>query len=730
MNGKVKSMDKNLKRLLAVLLCAVMLVTICACGNTEPPIDSSNETTSGESMTPGESTAPSDMTTPGVTSSEQIYLPLEEIKNAIKIEASPVSETREIPLLIILVNYDANGNGVNDYDENEPDKLYSDKSQPYYGEQWAGTSVTDHYNLYFGDGYSLTNYYNELSMGAFRFVPIEFDQMPEDSKVPNGVIEVTVNIPHPTASGNAQGTITKVFSACDPYIDFSKLDTNKNGKIDEMELGVVILNPGADASSSSGKTGVNANSSRFHFEVWGTSQGLSAYLDGMTFSKVSNVGEYKTVGTILPIGVPTHELAHNLGAEDLYDRNVNATGGTISGWPRAYYFSLQCNGNSCGYGSMPSYLDPYQRIYLGWAEERVVEDGVYTIYSTCTNKYTVLRVNTPDPDEYYLIEIRLKEGFEQSLTSGTSEGGIMVWHIDEGINRKYFESGMASSSYADASTGKRHDPGIVPLFRGAFDAAGQLMVSTNPSDPFYYLSDDVSTAIFNSGDFRSVTNGTQSLNSYPSSWEGKQNYNLKIEVLSEPGQEMTIKITSGTKDYAPVLSASYSAKTYDSITVQGKIEALNQAVISEYGVILSTSKDFSENVITKTATVAGDGTFTALFDGLTADTRYYYKVYVNSDSGYAEATGDTPTSSAPQEKTYVTISLYSDADAKKYDFKVNYGNKLVISTGWLNSIANKKPGYKLEGWYYDAAFTKPYDMNTVLEKGTADFSLYAKWVEN
>ncbi len=520
MNGKVKFMDKNLKRLLAVLLCAVMLVTVCACGNTEPPVESSAETTSGESTTAPE------VTTPGATSSEEIRLPLEEIANAIKIEASPVTETREIPLLIILANFDANGNGVNDYDENEPDKLYSDKTKPYYGEQWAGTSVTDHYDLYFGDGYSLTNYYNELSMGAFRFVPIEFDVMPENSEVPNGIIEVTVNIPHPTASGNAQGSITKIFSACDPYIDFSKLDTNGNGKIDEMELGVVILNSGADASSSSGKTGVNTQSPRFHFEVWGTSQGLNANLDGVTFSKVSNVGEYKTVGTILPIGVPTHELAHNLGAEDLYDRNVNATGGTITGWPRAYYFSLQSSGNNCGYGSMPSYLDPYQRIYLGWAEERVVEDGVYTIYSTRTNKYTVLRVNTPDPDEYYLIEIRLKEGFEQKLTSGDSKGGIMVWHIDEGINRRYFESGMASSSYADASTGKRHDPGIVPLFRGAFDTAGQLMVSTNPSDPFYYLSDDVSTAIFNSGDFRSATNGTQSLNSYPSSWEGKQNYNL------------------------------------------------------------------------------------------------------------------------------------------------------------------------------------------------------------
>jgi len=94
------------------------------------------------------------------------------------------------------------------------------------------------------------------------------------------------------------------------------------------------------------------------------------------------------------------------------------------------------------------------------------------------------------------------------------------------------------------------------------------------------------------------------------------------------------------------------------------------------------------------------------------------------------ATGDTPTSSAPQEKTYITVSLYSDLDARKYDVKVNFGQALAIPSGWLNSIANKKPGYQLEGWYYDAAFTKPYDMDTVIEKGNEDFSLYAKWVEN
>ena len=83
---------------------------------------------------------------------------------------------------------------------------------------------------------------------------------------------------------------------------------------------------------------------------------------------------------------------------------------------------------------------------------------------------------------------------------------------------------------------------------------------------------------------------------------------------------------------------------------------------------------------------------------------------------------------APKEKTNMKIMLYSDVGAKAYSVKVDYGKSLVIPTGWLNSVKNKKPGYKIEGWYLDEAFTKPYDLGTVIEKGTEDFAIYAKWI--
>ncbi|MBE6666270.1 MAG: hypothetical protein E7603_08655 [Ruminococcaceae bacterium] len=702
-----------LKKLLALVLCVVMSVSLLtACDNNKQ-----NESSSSESSS--ESTSAS--------TSEQIRLPLEEIANAVKIEANPVTETKEIPLIVILANFDADGDGVNDWDETQPDKLYSDKTKPYFGEQWAGSELLDHYNLYFGDGLSLTNYYEELTMGAFKFVPIEFDVMPPNSPVQNGMIEVIVNRPHPSAKGGsdeAQRAIKAVFEATDPYINYKKYDINNNGKIDDTELGVVILNPGQDASN-----GTNPMGGRQKFQVHGTSQGLPATCDGLTFSKVSNFGEYGKNGGIMQIGTPAHELAHNLGAEDLYDtKRGGHSGNGVTGWPRAYDFSLECNGNHRGGGAYPTYLDPYHRIYLGWAEERVVEDGVYTISSTLTDKYTILRVNTPDPGEYYLIEIRLKEGFEAKLTNGDSKGGIMIWHIDDDLNKRYFVEGSASTSTTIG--GKHHDPAIVPLFREGYDEAGQYMTNTSPADPFYYYDEsDLTKAIFDSGKFHSVTNGTQSLNSYPKDWEGKENYNLRVEVLSAPGQEMTIKITSGRKDFAPIMRATYGTKTHNSIEVQGVITFMNNATIENSTIILSTNADFTENVVTKSAEYnAETKTISATFDGLTPETRYYYKVCVNTDNGYVEETGDTPTNMAPKEKSGIKIALYVDANGKSYSVTVDYGKTLTIPSGWWNVQLSKKKDYNLEGWYYDPEFTKPFDMNTVIEKGTEDFPLYAKWV--
>jgi uncharacterized repeat protein (TIGR02543 family) len=198
----------------------------------------------------------------------------------------------------------------------------------------------------------------------------------------------------------------------------------------------------------------------------------------------------------------------------------------------------------------------------------------------------------------------------------------------------------------------------------------------------------------------------------------------------EPGMEMTVKISGsqdGRKDFAPEISADYAARTHNTLTLQGTVDAFNEAEITESTIILSSNADFTENLVRKDVEVGADGKFTATFEGLSPQTKYYYMVYVNSDHGAAIATKDVTTNTPPKEQTYIKIALYRGINEpdRAYEVKVDFGSKLVV-----NSTIMSKPGYTFEGWYYDAEFTKPYDMETVIEKGTAPFSLYAKWIEN
>ena len=154
---------------------------------------------------------------------------------------------------------------------------------------------------------------------------------------------------------------------------------------------------------------------------------------------------------------------------------------------------------------------------------------------------------------------------------------------------------------------------------------------------------------------------------------------------------------------------------------------MNDAKITESAILISTNEDFTENVVRKDVEVDKNGKFTATFEDLQAQTKYYYMAYVNSDHGGAIAKKETSTNTAPKEQNYIKVSLYrgiTEPDSA-YEVRVTFGSKLVVNSALMN-----KPGYTFAGWYYDAEFTKPYDINTVIEKGTAPFALYAKWNKN
>lgn len=477
-----------------------------------------------------------------------------------------IKRKQPTPLLIVLASFDPSCEGVDHYDPEHPEIL-TDISSPYYGEQWTTSDPQHYYDTFFKeDGDSLIDYYKEMTGERFWFYPAKIDHPPKGG-LSEGVLKLAMPFPHPAALRNFKGftnrsaahkAIHDIVKECDLYIDFDKYDTDNDGRITPDEFAIIILNAGYDHSTQRGDTDYssvdyeNAPDPRARFMVHGTSQHIIVETrDGIHLTCFSNVGEHRNINKkYMTIGTPAHELAHNLGAQDLYSRYTPPEDAEKR-WPTPRHFSIMSNGNHLNGGNTPSYMDPYQRMLFEWINvEEATEDGVYTIHSVRSGKGNIIKIPTANTDEYYLCEIRLKEGFEEYLSGDDSRGGVVVWHIDEAINRQWFWKAQCVSS--NRPGGKRHDLGVALKPRegmerildddGNFVKFGPLYAEdTSTSTPYFYKSDDPTTSVFNSRDYCGAASLSYSLNTFP---EGvSEKWNLRIDVLDEAGAEMKIKIT-------------------------------------------------------------------------------------------------------------------------------------------------------------------------------------------
>jgi M6 family metalloprotease-like protein len=125
-----------------------------------------------------------------------------------------------------------------------------------------------------------------------------------------------------------------------------------------------------------------------------------------------------------------HELGHTLGLPDLYDHDGSSGG--------AGYTSVMSFGISHADSSIedPLYLDAYSMVKLGFVTPTVVKSsGEYKLNSD-RKLYNVIKIETANPDEYYLLENRQFNGYDKSLETFNKNGGIAIWHIDEGVIRE------------------------------------------------------------------------------------------------------------------------------------------------------------------------------------------------------------------------------------------------------------------------------------------------------
>lgn len=616
---------------------------------------------------------------------------------------------KPIPLLVIVMSFDADGDGKDAY---EIGKNTTVKSSDAFKEQWAHSEESYWAESLFGDeGNTMKNYFKLMSKGNFWWTPAEETYGEEN----NGIVYVTLDMQHP---GDISGNPTSIGSARVPalkaaaeYVDFAKFDTNGDGGISQEELTICFICAGRSTKIDYSPTGCNiwamgsfqAPASDWYYK---TDSGVRvlARQDGNTYAVSGEMqNDQKPVG----FGSIAHELGHVLGAKDLYNFK-SGQGYVWCGGPGD--IALQGGGSGLGNYkgvralSAPSAIDPYYLIQFGFEKATVAQDGTYTLYSRESDKgeYNIIKVNTPNPKEYYLIENRYtKDPSTFDAIPGDAKG-IQIWHVDEAV--------MSSFNPVNAyQAGAPHAPGLTPLYPGG-GTGGNVYSAWSSKE---------GKNLFDCRGFKFAGSDT---------WctllteEEAEKTNIKIEMLSECGNEMQIKIT-GTVAVPVDFKLTYDT-ALDSASISGKLTDLNQGSLNMITAVISKKSDYSSPVATLYAKPEDDGTFKFDFEGLEQKSTYYAKVTLRGSNGESSRNLTLYTKAPPKVRTDdYSVYLYKGMTTanKPYEVTVKCGETLKYSFPMTKTFE------VFGGWYYDQEYTRPYDMATTKDDCEPVY-LYARWI--
>lgn len=385
----------------------------------------------------------------------------------------------------------------------------------------SNTTITtqDSYwqNIFFGDEdgtKSVKTFYKEASGEQLNFVPAN-----ETSGTANdGIVRVNAGMNHPNTRGNTstpnQTLVRNALQAAhnQNLVDFSSFDTNGNGKISVDELHIVTVIAGYEASM----TGAPDNAVWGH--QWSLFNATELSLDGVRLGHFLDQGGYVQIGELhkagqydtqrpATLGIIVHELGHMFNLPDLYDTDRSSPGvgmhSLMAGgsWGTISYGEYQ--------GTTPTSLDAWSKIQLGWITPTVVSSGKQnvTLKSIGTGDYNVVKIPSTREQEYFLLENRQFQGFDQALDLSLMSGGVAVWHIDETRTNNNTDSrrlvhlekadrksdSTSNNPYYYVGNATEFNSGTVPNSRlyGAKTGSGIFVTVNDPSE------DEMSVTVVN-----------------------------------------------------------------------------------------------------------------------------------------------------------------------------------------------------------------------------------------
>ncbi|KAL7469812.1 hypothetical protein ACHAXS_010075 [Conticribra weissflogii] len=202
------------------------------------------------------------------------------------------------------------------------------------------------------------------------------------------------------------------------------LDSDGDGTID----GFGILHSGYGAEYA----GSDCYNQRNENRIWSHQAGNLKYTNPKVNIQipsqyyVASSVRNKCNSDIVRVGIVTHEIGHQLGLPDLYDKTWDGNG--IGN----YDMMSRCWGWD-GSGQYPPMFSPWAKMELGWlTPTEITSTGQYALGPAAqVAEAFIIKEGYPE-GEYLLIENRQPMGFDSMLP----QGGLAIWHIDENVKNQ------------------------------------------------------------------------------------------------------------------------------------------------------------------------------------------------------------------------------------------------------------------------------------------------------